>query len=135
MPIPTGSYIFVLSSAPFVRRLILPGPNPWPQSVTPAAVLSLLDGERWLGSGAAAELELIRRIENRAQELDWPPLAFRTDMGCRGDPVVTDPLTWCVAASKRVGSLVLKDKPPNLDRLRVPEELVLNFPVPERGQR
>lgn len=135
MPIPTGSYIFVLSGARFVRRIILPGPKPWPRDVTPAAVLSLLDGERWLGSREAAERELIRRIENKAQELDWPPLAFRTDVGCLGDPVETDPLTWCVAASKRVGALVLKDKPPNLDRLRVSEQLVLNFPIPERSQR
>lgn len=128
MRIPKRVYCLTLVGQPLVRRFILKAPQLWPAGASPITMISKLDGKPWQGSADSAVEELVKRIEAKAAELDWPPLAIWTTSGAAHDPVIDDPLTWCVATSKRVGSMVLLHKPPNVEWLRLNEDLVLNFP-------
>ncbi len=128
MRLPTRYIVFSLPEPRLTRRLVVQPPPGWPKRPYPASVLQFLNGKRWRRTAAEAEAALERRVENIARILPWPRLAMICEDSQPDDPVLADPLVWCVAASKQTGDIVLLDKKPNLDRLfREENRLVLRF--------
>lgn len=133
MRLPHHIYIFSLPQAPLTESLVLRRPDDMPATSDPRILLEYLDGKPWTGAADEAAAELTRRIEERAASLPWPPVALVWDVPGAIRAELRDALTWCTAASKRVGRIVLLDKDPNLERLKGKKELVLHFPL--RGDR
>lgn len=94
-----------------------------------AAILGSLDGAAWKGSAAAAATELRQRIESHARSLPWPGALLITADCSVTDARCEDLLTVCTVLAKSSGALYLRDKEPNLERLRRNERAVLQFPI------
>ncbi|MFZ5926640.1 MAG: hypothetical protein ACOYX1_04235 [Acidobacteriota bacterium] len=134
MRLPYHIYIFSLPQASFTECLVLRPPEEMPISGNPRILLEYFDGKPWTGSAEEAAAELTRRIEERAASLPWPSLALVRKASGAFHAELRDALTWCTAASKQVGRIILLNKEPNLERLNGRKELVLHFPVRSEHQ-
>jgi hypothetical protein len=129
MRLPHHIYVVSLPQVSFTECLVLRPPEDMPLTSDSRILLEYLDGKPWAGQEEEARAELTRRIQERAASLPWPSLALIWDMPAASYSELQDALTWCAAASKQVGRIVLLDKEPNLERLNSLRELVLHFPV------
>jgi hypothetical protein len=100
-----------------------------PRDARPQCILSVLDGSSWTGSPKAAGAELRHRIQEHAQTLPWPGALLVTDQADPNDPQCNDLLTICTVLSKSSESVYLRDKEPNLERLRAKLRAVLQIPL------
>ncbi|MCS7041626.1 MAG: hypothetical protein NZR01_02425 [Bryobacteraceae bacterium] len=129
MRVPYFVYIFNMPEAGLTDCLVVRRPEDMPLTSDPRALLEYLDGAPWQGSAEEASAELARRIEERAAALSWPSLALIRTAPGPSHATVQDALTWCAAASKQVGQIILLGKEPNLERLKRPDEIILHFPL------
>lgn len=134
MRLPHYIYVFSLPQASFTECLVLRPPEDMPVTSDPRILLEYLDGKPWAGPAEEAAAELTRRIEERAASLPWPSMALVCDVPGSSHVELQDALTWCTAASKQVGRIVLLNKDPNLDRLKGRKKLVLHFPLKSERQ-
>lgn len=129
MKIPSSIYVFSLPQASFHQCLVLRPPADMPVTDDPRVLLEYLKGGDWAGPAEDAAAELKRLIQEHAASLPWASVALvRPEPGAEYSEL-QDALTWCTAASKQVGRIVLLDKDPNLERLKKRKELVLHIPL------
>ena len=101
---------------------------------TPVALLSLLGGPR-PNRTADAEGELRRKLNEHAQTLALPPVALVADHAGPEDLYADGLLDICTVLAKSSGRVYLRDKEPNLTKIRPGTTVVVQLPPEWRAKQ
>jgi hypothetical protein len=107
---------------------------PGVRSGKPGGLLAHLTGLQWTRSDAEAEAELRRQVNEHAERLPLPPavlVAGKAD----GAETVDDLLAVYAVLAKSSDRVYLRDKEPNLARIRPGRKVVLRLPGTNEEKR
>jgi hypothetical protein len=93
----------------------------------PARLLSLLGGSP-SGRNADAEEELQEKLNEHARKMALPPVALVSDQAKPEDVLAESLLDICTVLAKSSTHVYLRDKEPNLSRIRRGVTVVLQVP-------
>ena len=100
----------------------------------PGGLLAHLTGMQWTHSDAEAEAELRRQVNEYAERLPFPP-AVLVSGKADGAETVDDLLVVCAVLAKSSDRIYLRDKEPNLARIRPGRKVVLRLPGTNEEKR